>query len=298
MEKFKYENLCCPVCYAKFFEEDDIAVCPVCGAPHHRDCYKHEGHCHYEADHGTENQWKMPEPEPDAAPNLKNCRYCSSPMLESEQICRACGQNQDGQPQNAPNFIPPFYMSGVDLNEKIDTDITAGDVLSFTGPQADRYLRVYKKQLKKNGKVGWNWAAFLLPDLWLCSRKMWVLAIPVIVIKAVISALISIIMEPLIQSYGSYYDIANAITPSDMSVILMFYGCILLIGLFFGLFGDYLYRNHSFKKIRQLKSENNATRAALLSAGSMNLFNALFVYFIEQAAASIILVILQTLNII
>ena len=64
MDNFKYENLCCPVCYAKFFEEDDIVVCPVCGAPHHRDCYKHEGHCHYQADHGTENQWEIPKAMP------------------------------------------------------------------------------------------------------------------------------------------------------------------------------------------------------------------------------------------
>ncbi|MEE1145035.1 MAG: RING finger protein [Acutalibacteraceae bacterium] len=297
MDNFKYENLCCPVCYAKFFEEDDIVVCPVCGAPHHRDCYKHEGHCHYQADHGTENQWEMPKPEPEqpSSQNLKNCRHCSAPMLEDEKICGSCGQSQD---ENAPNFIPPFYMSGVDLNEKVDDDITAGDVLSFTGPQADRYLRVYKKQLEKNSKISWNWAAFLFPDLWLCSRKMWVLAIPVLIIKTVITALLNVILQPIMQSATNYIDMANSLTSGNLSIILMFYGCLLLIGIFFGLFGDFLYRNHSFKKIRKLKSENNANRTTLLSAGSMNLFNAIFAYFVEQAAASIMLVILQTLNII
>ena len=56
----KYERMCCPVCHAKFFEEDDIVICPECGAPHHKACYKSIGRCAHEDTHGTENQWQMP----------------------------------------------------------------------------------------------------------------------------------------------------------------------------------------------------------------------------------------------
>ncbi len=29
----RYSGLCCPVCKVKFKDDDDIVVCPVCGAP-------------------------------------------------------------------------------------------------------------------------------------------------------------------------------------------------------------------------------------------------------------------------
>ena len=35
----RYSGLCCPVCKVKFKDDDDIVVCPACGAPHHRSCY-------------------------------------------------------------------------------------------------------------------------------------------------------------------------------------------------------------------------------------------------------------------
>ena len=54
---FFYEGYTCPVCGEKFKESDDIVACPECGAPHHRDCWKKEGHCHFVADHGTDRQW-------------------------------------------------------------------------------------------------------------------------------------------------------------------------------------------------------------------------------------------------
>ena len=40
-----YQGVCCPVCGKPFQEGDDIVVCPECGAPHHRECYKSLGHC-------------------------------------------------------------------------------------------------------------------------------------------------------------------------------------------------------------------------------------------------------------
>ena len=38
--KFRFTNEKCPVCNNTFKEDDDIAVCPECGTPHHRECYK------------------------------------------------------------------------------------------------------------------------------------------------------------------------------------------------------------------------------------------------------------------
>ena len=48
-------KLTCSVCHAYLFDDDDVVYCPVCGAPHHRDCYKSIGHCAFEEAHGTES---------------------------------------------------------------------------------------------------------------------------------------------------------------------------------------------------------------------------------------------------
>ena len=57
----KYTGLECPVCKNTFKDNDDIVVCPECGAPYHRTCYQKEGHCIYEDKHGTDQAWQAEE---------------------------------------------------------------------------------------------------------------------------------------------------------------------------------------------------------------------------------------------
>lgn len=40
-----YDNTKCPVCGELFKDGDDIVTCPICGTPHHRECYKSLGTC-------------------------------------------------------------------------------------------------------------------------------------------------------------------------------------------------------------------------------------------------------------
>ena len=49
----------CPICHAYLFEDDEIAVCPICAAPHHRECFISVGKCGMEEFHGTEKQYDL-----------------------------------------------------------------------------------------------------------------------------------------------------------------------------------------------------------------------------------------------
>ena len=40
-----YTGIKCPVCGKAFTKQDDVVVCPECGAPYHRECYRNTGHC-------------------------------------------------------------------------------------------------------------------------------------------------------------------------------------------------------------------------------------------------------------
>ncbi len=53
-----FKNYICPVCNLRFNDDDDIVVCPDCGTPHHRECYKKEGNCFNAHLHGTDEDLK------------------------------------------------------------------------------------------------------------------------------------------------------------------------------------------------------------------------------------------------
>ena len=53
-----YTGCKCPVCQKEFAAGDDIVVCPVCGTPHHRECYRQLGHCGNEKLHQEGGSWQ------------------------------------------------------------------------------------------------------------------------------------------------------------------------------------------------------------------------------------------------
>ena len=90
----RYDGLCCPVCKAKLFEDDDIVVCPDCGAPHHRKCWEYVGHCALGDAHGTANQWQRPNPAPQNATDGESAN--SSGEQERRRIAIDDYDNSDG----------------------------------------------------------------------------------------------------------------------------------------------------------------------------------------------------------
>ena len=65
-----YRGQHCPICGKEFCDGDDIVVCPECGTPYHRECYKTAGHCVNEERHGESFEWK-PETAPHAEEKTK-----------------------------------------------------------------------------------------------------------------------------------------------------------------------------------------------------------------------------------
>lgn len=106
---FFYEGYTCPVCGEKFKESDDIVACPECGAPHHRDCWKKEGHCHFVADHGTDRQWARPQAgdsanSAESAVEGKVCPHCGEKNPEFAEFCSRCGKDL---PASDWSSVPP-----------------------------------------------------------------------------------------------------------------------------------------------------------------------------------------------
>lgn len=108
-----YTGYRCPVCGKAFIGGEDIVVCPDCGAPHHRECYRSLGHCAYEERHALGEQWS---PAPfagnggeQAVPQQQAtilCPRCGSHNPAGNIFCQVCGQQLTAGQPSAPAYGP------------------------------------------------------------------------------------------------------------------------------------------------------------------------------------------------
>ena len=114
-----YTGLECPICGEKFTAQDDIVVCPECGAPYHRACYLREGKCAFADKHGTAEAWQPPKKEA-AQENAeaqskdeKRCPRCGKSNSSQALFCDHCGLPLSGGQAAPPAYtasggFPPF----------------------------------------------------------------------------------------------------------------------------------------------------------------------------------------------
>lgn len=201
-----YTGIKCPVCDVPFRKEDDIVVCPQCGAPHHRSCYQQEGKCALtETLHAQGKTWSPPEPPapPDLQTQIKDqeCPSCGKLNAHSALFCNFCGHSllgdaensfhnrplkygeapapqdpeESSQNQNAGTFLFPFPfdpMGGVRPTESLDEKVLFGDVSKLVRQNTAYYLPVFRN-IKKTGRNKFNFSAFLCSGPWLLYRKQY-----------------------------------------------------------------------------------------------------------------------------
>lgn len=256
----------CVVCKAYLFEEDDVVFCPVCGAPHHRECYEKIGHCALEEFHGTEleyskvkTQEKPEEPKEQEKPQKTEetviCPFCYNEFPATQKVCTNCGR-----PNAAANFGGVAFdpMGNVPSDFKLDDEVTAKEAAKFVRSSSNRYLPKFAK-FSAGGKISWNWAAFLLPEGWALHRRMTKLGIISIALM-VVSGLCSIpIYNELLQSTGGYNELVSLWLGAAQGVKLLSLVAVVLdlaVRLILALFGDYIYYKHTISAIKEIKEEN------------------------------------------
>lgn len=312
----RYEGLCCPVCHAKLFEDDDIVVCPDCGAPHHRECWKMIGKCFYSDTHGTPQQWQMPILDSQITPDNMNNGGSNSNNIDDEKLLEGMGAAKKGGANNADGGNPNPRINFMDENDGDARDQALDRILSsegmhrddeidgekasnlalFVGVNITRYLRVFKNMAITKAKAGWNWIAFLVPEYWLIGRKCYKPGILLIMYDIFQSLMINT-ME------GGGYGMVNKLnevmtdptlffkTPSMIMVMVL--GLVsLLIHILIGAFGDYIYKRHTYSTIKQMRENNEADEVALMKKGGVNVFIAVASYFAVYMVVNILLMFL------
>ncbi len=280
---FFNEGQTCPVCGRFFGESDDIVTCPECGAPHHRECWKSEGHCHFAHLHGTDKQWHQEAEAPKAA--TKRCARCGFDNPEFAEFCARCGKElgtsdwQSEQPSfsdrpperqytppagNAFGFTPvgqpvdPY--GGVPRTETID-GVPVDTVAQLIGPNSAYYLPRFYQMTHGGSKVSWNWAAFFFSYNWLLYRKNFLFGS----LSFVVTLLFSFLSN---QAMGQLQSLANATTMealmqavdrimnSEQGMLLWSIAALaslllLVLRMVIGVFGNYLYLRTVLNKAKK-----------------------------------------------
>ena len=195
----RYENEPCTGCGQALHPEiDDVVVCPDCGAPLHRHCWKETGACPYALRHGADFVWvptiAPPEPEPARAEGERLgiiCPNCGENCPPDALACDNCGtdfeeftvamrlrfeQEQLRREQYMREHFPTYRVNGRDLTMG---DTLAGQpveeiALQLRGPR--RAVARYLARFERDAPFGWNWAAFLtgiFGPYWFFFRKLY-----------------------------------------------------------------------------------------------------------------------------
>ncbi|MBO5019180.1 MAG: DUF2628 domain-containing protein [Clostridia bacterium] len=182
---------------------------------------------------------------------------------------------------------------------KLDENVTAEDAKRFVASNTHRYIPKFATINSKN-KISWNWMAFLFPCQWMFSRKMFKNGI-LLGLLALTVTLLSVPLNKLILNMGTadtmnvmnIVEAINGAMPETKTVILVltFLGGFLDIGirLFAGLFGDYIYKNHTISAIKRIKAESEDIAFDYRKYGGVNLIWFLVAYLALQYIPVILL---------
>ena len=229
----------CPVCSMKFQKDDDIVVCPKCGAPYHRECYDKNGKCIFPDLHKSKQSWREVYDTPEETPpeiqeenSFIVCRHCGEKNSSNALICHQCGSllgpsdNTENDNDEMPDKMPPFIgnnsspflflidpMGGVEKEEDFN-GVSGAELARFVRANTPYYMPVFKKLKYKNtGKF--NFAAFFLTGGWYLYRKQYVMGTIISALYFSLSILRYIIMMWFTNDL--WKEVYNAVSASGIS---------------------------------------------------------------------------------
>lgn len=145
----KFTGCSCVSCNNVFTETDDVVVCPLCGSPHHRECWTKNGQCANTDSHNEGFSWVYPESlrKKEEAPKaeepietnlrFKNgenavvCPHCKALNYGNDAFCMKCRKPL------SENTVPPQDNRQPESFEQTDNaadENTQGDNNFYNGP--------------------------------------------------------------------------------------------------------------------------------------------------------------------
>ncbi|MGN0635868.1 MAG: RING finger protein [Acutalibacteraceae bacterium] len=320
-----YLNENCPVCGKQFTPQDDVVVCPDCGAPHHRDCWREKSACAFSAAHRDGYTWQPTPPaqEPQMSQQTQDglrCPRCGEPCSADTLVCPTCGNRLGAAPEGtAYAFNEDYFMRGVDAQPDADLDgVTAKEAAIFVQQRAGAYVRKFQKQKNTGRKVGWNWAAFLFSPFWFFYRKIYKAGALFMGIWMVLCVFLSVPMARVesqtMEVVTQYLTIDETTTPETLSqelaaldtaaqqkvqqalsrsgaAMLLFVAALFVPNFFAAMFSDSVYKKKVVKDVQTMRdfAQNEQTFKMLaLRRGGVSVFGLLGCYLMLSVFLNVV----------
>lgn len=259
----KYTGEKCTCCGNIFTDTDDVVVCPECGTPQHRECYRMNGECVNKVRHSADFRWSglagnvvPPAETPDETIDTEN------PQIRHIEV----------------KTIDEFIEENLKVLDKEEKDgCSFKEVLDFVNKNVLYYMPVFTGIRNFGRKISFNLSCFLFPQLQFAYRKMWFWAVftSVLSIILIIPMMISLIVSNpgtmptrVVEAVNNNADLVN-------SLMEICNGIDLIMRLLLCLFGNRLYYKFTVRSIRRIKKEcgEDITKEQLVSAGGVRITN-------------------------
>lgn len=319
----RYTGNHCPVCEQAFTDTDDIVVCPDCGTPYHRDCWKKVGACMHRSEHAAGVEWQ-PEVGPEAVkaaheatcpncgtrntPGAARCSHCGCPLPRSEADSADAAKPEEQVPiyardpsavNNRSAATGPhietysadreggIYRREIGPEDTID-GIKAKDWAAYVGRSPMYYLMQFFRMSITNRKAAVCLSAFLFGPAYLFYRKMWK--------EGLLTAILTIVL-----SIPTFIEIISVFNPSLLGAMPLGWLPVAVnvcavaswaLNIILGLFAVSWYRREAKKNIDRIYADypdGEARTDALLQKGGTNLLAALLYFGIMLLLASLVI---------
>lgn len=277
-----YIGVRCPICNKKFSEADDIVVCPVCGAPHHRTCYDEKKQCAFIEDHLSGKEWSdpagtVPPHEQKKDGQSKTCQRCGTDNPKDTVFCSACGnpmtieppKYKDDDSQAHQWVFPGFTMQidsismlygGVNPDDKID-DENVADIAKYVGSGSGYYIPRFKIMSEKGHSLMPNFAALFFHFFYYFYRKMYLvgtLMLALYMLSMIPNFIYTKEVFPLLmQQMG--YAVTNTVEVNQTLIDHYFWlagvtrTINFVIGVVVSMIANRLYYSHTIKAVHQIR---------------------------------------------
>ncbi len=279
----------CAGCGNTFTESDDIVVCPECGTPHHRKCYRMNAECVNAVRHKAKFNW-----------NTQNRRNTlKNEGSDDETETRNPEINTDKvQAMTIPNLLERNLRI---LDRKDKYGCSLREILYFVSKNALYYMPVFARIRNLGKSVSFNLICFIFPQIYFANRKMWFWAILTSIISVIlmIPLIICILVDESAYGYNflpqSTCDIINQNADLINSLAEMCSIADVTMRVLLCLFGNRLYYNFALKSVRRIKkvSGEDITAKQLGNAGGTKTINILLILLIMFAIDLCTIMILQ-----
>ncbi len=251
----------CPTCNRRFLEGDDVVVCPDCGTPHHRECFKEAGQCANHELHKSDYTWKAVPPEP----LPKSCQNCNSTNDPNAPFCKNCGMPMDSpapvEVDSEKNFVEA--ISAIEMFERI-THISDNDELdgikikdwkTYIGNAAPRYLFTFKRMDETGKKFSFCLSAMFFAPFYFLYRRMWLFGVLALLLELVLSLPVTLMLLSELYSISLPIDEQLLLTFANISNFAM-----LAANAAWGFFAYHLYRKTAAKQIKKIRDSADSEK--------------------------------------